>query len=773
MFAGKEVKVILSQAGAGKTHKLMNIVASELETRRPEEIAFVTFTRKGAEEGLRRICSNFMYDPDDLPYFRTLHSLTFHALNLKQNQMFNHLHERKFNKEYGYNLNRCEAANGNVHVTKDSEYLDFYDLERSGALTSSMLAEADIELGYYRQLVQKYEEFKSASALVDFFDCLIKYVQTGDSLPVKVALIDEAQDITALQWQVIDKAFASAEKIYIAGDENQCQPVGSKVLTKEGYKNIEDITSSDSLITFAQEDYCYYGKRNREYHPEAAKSLFVGDLVTVKTPDGTVNKFTPNHRMIVRWLNRDTRLYCVYLMKKGDWFRIGQCKLFNTNNQIHLITRMNIEKAEASWILKVCNTKEEALVWEQIYSSNYGIPQLSWGEWYTNAMQQTVYSNLNNLYDNAERLLSDVRRDINYPMFNHEKAQAKSGGTCVSLCEAVNLVPEIMAVPVYQGTSHADKATLWHTFECGRELYAGFVYSMNVPKYHTYITDGGLTVHNSIYTYSGARPDFLIDFSRKYPVEHLVSSYRIPKKVYELSKGVVEFISDKTDKPFKFHEGNTDGNIFQLNSVSRLKNFITEPYENSNKSSWYLLARNKCFLDRYTEILEDNLIPYWTSDGFFMGGQIMQRITDYEGFRLEGYKNEAKKEQFRKKFGIEDFTVPFTETNLFTEGRKWVYASYIEKYGLEKLKEMCKWNPQILVSTIHFVKGGEAENVCILLDNTRKTSGTIYKNIDEELRVLYVGVTRTKQNLFLVDSTNKEGYDKIINAIKDQNGLEW
>ena len=650
MFEGKEVNVILSQAGAGKTHKLMNIIASELETRRPEEIAFVTFTRKGAEEGLRRICSNFMYDPEDLPYFRTLHSLTFHALNLKQNQMFNHLHERKFNKKYGYNLNRCEAANGNVHATKDSEYLDFYDLERSGALTSSMLAEADIELGYYRQLVQKYEEFKSASALVDFFDCLIKYVQTGDSLPVKVALIDEAQDITALQWQVIDKAFAGAEKIYIAGDENQCQPVGSKVLTKEGYKNIEDITSSDSLITFAQEDYCYYGKRNREYHPEVSKSFFSGDLVTVKTPDGIVNKFTPNHRMIVRWLN---------------------------------------------------------------------------------------------------------------------------SGTCVSLCEAVNLVPEIMAVPVYQGTSHADKAKLWQSFECGREHYTGYVYSMNVPKYHTYITEGGLTVHNSIYTYSGARPDFLIGFSRKYPVEHLAYSYRIPKKVYELSKGVVEFISDKTDKPFKFHEGNADGNIFQLNSVSRLKNFITEPCENSNKSSWYLLARNKCFLDRYTEILEDNLIPYWTSDGFFMGGQIMQRITDYEGFRLEGYKNEAKKEQFRKKFGIEDFTVPFTETNLFTEGRKWVYAAYIEKYGLEKLKEMCKWNPQILVSTIHFVKGGEAENVCILLDNTRKTSGTIYKNIDEELRVLYVGVTRTKQNLFLVDSKNKEGYDKIINTIKDQNGLEW
>lgn len=498
MFEGKEVDVILSQAGAGKTHKLMSIVAEELKVRRPEEIAFVTFTRKGAEEGLRRVCNNFNYDPDDLPYFRTLHSLTFHALGLKQTQMFNHAHERKFNKEYGYSLNRSAVSAGMAHSTRDSQYLDYYDLERSGALTSTMVVEADIEIGYYRQLVRKYEEYKSANALVDFFDCLLKYKQAGDSLPVQVALIDEAQDITALQWAVIEKAFSKAKKIYIAGDENQ-----------------------------------------------------------------------------------------------------------------------------------------------------------------------------------------------------------------------------------------------------------------------------------SIFTYSGARPDFLINFAKQYPVEHLASSYRIPRKVYELSKGIVDFISDKTDKPFDFHEGNAEGQIVQISHIERMKHFITEPKENDRCAQWYFLARNKCFLPRITQLLEELTIPYWTCDGFFMGGQIIQRLSDYEGFRLQGYKSEEKKLQFMKKFMIENFDKPFTETCLFTEDRKWVYASYVEKYGMEKLKEMCKWTPQILVSTIHFVKGGEADNVCLLLDNTRRTVGTVFKNIDEELRVLYVGVTRTKQNLFLVDSLGNDGYDKIIRAIKDQNGLDW
>ena len=86
---------------------------------------------------------------------------------------------------------------------------------------------------------------------------------------------------------------------------------------------------------------------------------------------------------------------------------------------------------------------------------------------------------------------------------------------------------------------------------------------------------------------------------------------------------------------------------------------------------------------------------------------------------------------------------------------------------------MCKWNPQILVSTIHHVKGGEATNCAIMLDATKRTKGNVFENIDEELRILYVGVTRAKENLFLIDSKNGEGYDNILATLKEQFGLEW
>ena len=774
MFEGKNVKVLLASAGSGKTRRLIEEVATELETRRAEEIAFVTFTRKGAEEGLRRVCSKLMYEPDDLPYFRTLHSLTFHALNYKGNQMFGKLDQRKFNKEFGYDVNRHEVSTGKVAPTRDSKYLDFYDMERSGAMTSKQLAESDIEYGYYKQIVKHYEEYKAREQKIDFFDCLIKYVQIGEPLPVKVAMIDECQDITALQWKVIEKAFFKAEKIIIAGDDKQCQPTGSKVLTKNGYKNIEELTEKDSLITFAQSDYSYYGKRQREYHPEIAHRFYKGLLYNV-TVNGVTNRFTPNHRMIVRYLNRDTSLQCVYLMKKGAMYRIGQCQVFSSNGSTHFITRMNAEGAEEGWILRICKTKKEALIYEQYYSFAYGIPQLSWSKWYTKEMQKEVYSLLGSLEEKAENLLCSVHRDINYPMFNHEKVQAKSGGTCISLCEACNLIPEIMSVPLYQGKSKTDKKTLWNRFSVSYEDYNGLVYSLNVPKYHTYITDGGLTVHNSIYSYSGARPDFLIQLSKQYPVEYLSKSYRIPYSVFRLASAITDFIGAKTDLKAEHREENGEGSITQLNAIDRLVNFIDEDCikNNPSKTSWYILCRNNCFLDSPKRVLEESLIPYWTSDGFFMGGEIMRRLKAYENFKLEGYKDEKKKEEFQRKFGIEDFNAPFTETNLFTEGRKWVYASYIEKYGLKKLEEMCKWNPPILISTIHHVKGGEADNVAVMLDTTRRTQGNVFCDIDEELRILYVAVTRTKKNLFLIDSKDGQGYDKILEVIKQENGLEW
>ena len=58
-------------------------------------------------------------------------------------------------------------------------------------------------------------------------------------------------------------------------------------------------------------------------------------------------------------------------------------------------------------------------------------------------------------------------------------------------------------------------------------------------------------------------------------------------------------------------------------------------------------------------------------------------------------------------------------------------------------------NPRIVLSTIHKAKGGEADNVALFLESTKAccTMG----DPDGERRVFYVGATRAKENLHIID----------------------
>ena len=65
--------------------------------------------------------------------------------------------------------------------------------------------------------------------------------------------------------------------------------------------------------------------------------------------------------------------------------------------------------------------------------------------------------------------------------------------------------------------------------------------------------------------------------------------------------------------------------------------------------------------------------------------------------------------------------------------------------------------PRITLSTVHGSKGGEADNVMILSDLSRKADESYWRDKDDERRVFYVALTRAKQSLYIVRSkTNRE-----------------
>ena len=78
------------------------------------------------------------------------------------------------------------------------------------------------------------------------------------------------------------------------------------------------------------------------------------------------------------------------------------------------------------------------------------------------------------------------------------------------------------------------------------------------------------------------------------------------------------------------------------------------------------------------------------------------------------------------------------------------------------LQEMAKAEPWLLLSTVHRVKGGEADNVALFLDATTIVMDNMLESVDDELRVLYVGSTRSREGLYLVQSRSKYSMESLV-----------
>ena len=75
---------IYGPPGTGKTTKLLDIIEDAIANGvDPQRIAFLSFTRKAAQEAVDRACVKFNLDQKHFHHFRTLHSLAFRWVGMK------------------------------------------------------------------------------------------------------------------------------------------------------------------------------------------------------------------------------------------------------------------------------------------------------------------------------------------------------------------------------------------------------------------------------------------------------------------------------------------------------------------------------------------------------------------------------------------------------------------------------------------------------------------------------------------------------------------
>ena len=212
--------IVLGPPGTGKTTHLLNLLEEDLKTNDPDKIGFFSFTRKGAYEAKERATDRFGFKDRDLPYFRTLHSLAFFELGMTSKKILKRKHYKELSKILGVELMHFGGI-GEV-PTNRFLFLDHFARNKMIDLREAWYKYGEEEPWHHlKQVIESIDIYKKEKGLFDFTDLVENFTQERREIPLDIVYIDEGQDLTALQWHMVESAFPNAKKIIIAGDDDQ------------------------------------------------------------------------------------------------------------------------------------------------------------------------------------------------------------------------------------------------------------------------------------------------------------------------------------------------------------------------------------------------------------------------------------------------------------------------------------------------------------------------------------------------------------------------
>ena len=218
---------IYGPPGTGKTFRLIRRVNAYVRTGTPyHKIGYFAFTKKAAKEARERIG----VDEKQVPYFQTLHAFCFHLLNLNESDIMQPHHYEALGKKLNIRVNFNDKYNEEqTHfLTCNNPY--FQMIQRS--INKDIPLREEFNLNEHdrkdidswdtlKHIHINLQEYKTKMHLLDFNDLVKKVIDSKKFPKLKAIFIDEAQDLSPLQWQLYDKLKENCDDIYLAGDDDQ------------------------------------------------------------------------------------------------------------------------------------------------------------------------------------------------------------------------------------------------------------------------------------------------------------------------------------------------------------------------------------------------------------------------------------------------------------------------------------------------------------------------------------------------------------------------
>ena len=118
------IKKFYGPPGTGKTEKLIRRALAYIRIGTPvKRIGYFAFTKKAALEAKERMLNkNRQFQKKDLRYFQTLHSLAFHTLGLKEENVMQDYHYNDLGKTLSISVKAKRDIDSSPYLTCDNEY---------------------------------------------------------------------------------------------------------------------------------------------------------------------------------------------------------------------------------------------------------------------------------------------------------------------------------------------------------------------------------------------------------------------------------------------------------------------------------------------------------------------------------------------------------------------------------------------------------------------------------------------------------------------------
>jgi len=214
--------IIPGPPGTGKTHRLMYYLDHEIKKTDPSKIAYIAFSNAAADEAKRRITND-----------KILVS-TMHAFGSRELQLSTSTHLLKGDKWKGFKnfSNICADLSFESYINESgypqykNSHMKIIEYARNKKISleeSALQLELHYSTDVYltEQIYADLQTYKEQTGMFEYSDMISKFVEEDKCPPLHCVFLDEAQDLSPLQWEMFFYIESKCTRSYIAGDDDQ------------------------------------------------------------------------------------------------------------------------------------------------------------------------------------------------------------------------------------------------------------------------------------------------------------------------------------------------------------------------------------------------------------------------------------------------------------------------------------------------------------------------------------------------------------------------